>query len=76
MAKGEIETQKSSADLTKLGFSVKVIENLHTKAVIGDVLMYQGSANITYSGLYSNIESVTLMAINNQEEVLRRVFTQ
>ena len=75
MAKDDKETQTSSSELTKLGFSVKVVENLHTKAVIGDLLMYQGSANITYNGLYNNIESVTLMAIDNQEEVLRRLLT-
>ncbi len=73
MANNDREAQKSITELSKLGFIVKVIENLHSKAVIGETLMYQGSANITYSGLYRNRESITLTVVNNQDEVLRKL---
>lgn len=73
MARDDRETQKSITELTGLGFKVEVVENLHSKAVVGNLLMYQGSANITYNGLYNNIESVTLTAIDNQEKALRRL---
>jgi phosphatidylserine/phosphatidylglycerophosphate/cardiolipin synthase-like enzyme len=71
MARDDKETQRSITELTGLEFRIKVIENLHSKAVIGNLLMYRGSANITYNGLYNNIESVTMTVVNNQEEALR-----
>ena len=71
MARDDKETQKSISELNKRGFSLKVVENLHLKAIIGDVLMYIGSANITYNGIYNNKESVTVKAIDNQYEVLK-----
>lgn len=71
MAKDDKETQRSITELTDLGFSIKVVENLHSKAMVGNMLMYRGSANITYNGLYNNIESVTVTVTGNQEEVLR-----
>lgn len=75
MARDDKETQRSIKELNSLGFRTKVIENLHSKAVVGNLLMYQGSANITYNGLYNNIESVTVTAINNQEDALRRLLS-
>ncbi len=75
MARNDKETQRSINELTNLGFRVNVIENLHSKAIVGDSLMYQGSANITYNGLYNNIESVTVKTVDNQEEALRRLLT-
>ncbi|MEM3191102.1 MAG: hypothetical protein QXV17_07375 [Candidatus Micrarchaeaceae archaeon] len=70
MAKNDKETQTSISELTKRGFSINIVENLHSKAVVGDLLMYQGSANLTYSGIYNNIEAVFVRTLNNQEEVL------
>jgi len=67
------ETQKSVSELKKCGFSLRVVENLHLKAIIGDVLAYIGSANITYNGIYNNKEIVTVRAINNQDEILRKL---
>jgi len=73
MSREDKETQKSVSELKKRGFSLRVVENLHLKAIIGDVLAYIGSANITYNGIYNNKENVTLRAVNNQDEILRKL---
>ena len=75
MANNEHETQESIKKLNSGGFKVEVLRNLHSKAVIGSTLMYQGSANITRRGLYTNKENVVLSHIDDQGIVLRRMLS-
>ena len=60
--------------LSGSNFEVLFVRNLHAKAIIGQRLMYLGSANITYSGLYRNTEAATLSAVNDQQESLTQIF--
>ena len=62
--------RKSAEMISEYNFECHFVKNLHTKALVGQRLMYIGSANITYSGLYKNAEAVTLERINGQKESL------
>jgi len=55
-------------ELKERGFKVRVVKTLHAKAIISDRLVYEGSANITESGIYINIERCTLRKIEETPE--------
>ncbi len=72
-ADNDQNTKESINILRENGFQVEIIKDLHSKAVIGPNLMYEGSANITQNGLYKNIESINILTVENQEFELRRI---
>lgn len=74
-AKADPETQSSMKVLISEGFQVEEVKELHSKAIIGSNLMYEGSANITQSGLYNNKESATISTVESQEIELRRIIS-
>ncbi len=71
MSSQEPISVKSVQEFKNAGFQVTVIQNLHSKAVIGEYLKYQGSANITHSGIYRNSEYINILPVlrAQQEEV-------
>lgn len=71
----EPETQHSLKTLSSERFQVEVVKDLHAKALIGASLMYEGSANITYSGLYNNKESISVSRIEKQDTELLRILS-
>jgi len=72
--KSEAENEQSIKILKENGFTVHIIENLHDKAIISDKLIYRGSANITESGIYKNIEGCRLEKCETSpEECLREI---
>lgn len=75
MGSSETKTDKSIKKFESNNIKVTEVKGLHSKAIIGQNLMYEGSANITYGGLYSNKESGILIPVENQSVALRRVLT-
>jgi hypothetical protein len=74
MSNNDGYTQASLEQFEKEGFKVNVIKGLHMKAVLGYYLLYLGSANVTYSGIYKNREIVTISVVEKaQKEVLSRL---
>ena len=71
----EPETQLSLKTLSSERFQVEIVKELHAKAIIGASLMYEGSANITYSGLYNNRESISVSRVEKQDTELLRIFS-
>jgi len=72
--KSESENEQSIKILKENGFIVHIIEHLHDKAIISDKLIYRGSANITESGIYKNIEGCRLEECETSpEEYLREI---
>jgi len=71
MASKDPTTNQSIENFKAHGFEIKQIPKLHSKAIIGEYLKYQGSANITYSGIYKNTETVNILPLYKlqQEEV-------
>lgn len=65
--------QRSSSLLKNKGLEYSFLSKLHMKAVVGERLLYHGSANITYSGINLNSEFVTLERILNQTFILRNI---
>lgn len=71
MSNDDEYTQDAVWQFKREGFRVEVIAGLHTKAVLGHNLIYLGSANITYSGIYKNRENVTINIVDKpQKEML------
>ncbi len=64
---------KSIHMVKKYGMEYHYVENLHSKALVGQRLMYIGSANMTYSGLNRNQEVVTIERVYNQKEILKKL---
>ena len=56
---------------------IRVVPELHEKFFISSEFFYKGSANLTYSGLYANIESceIGLVKTNNMyiRSILQRI---
>ncbi|MEM0134890.1 MAG: phospholipase D-like domain-containing protein [Thermoplasmatales archaeon] len=76
MSNDDEYTQGSLEQFKKDGFKVSVMKELHIKAVLGYNLLYLGSANITYNGIYRNRENVTIRTVGGtQKEVLSRLLT-
>lgn len=72
--KSKSENEQSIKILKENGFTVHIIEYLHDKAIISDKLIYRGSANITESGIYKNIEGCRLEKCETSpEEYLREI---
>ncbi|MEM0135069.1 MAG: phospholipase D-like domain-containing protein [Thermoplasmatales archaeon] len=72
--KGNSLNLKSISQFEKHELEYHYIKNLHSKAVLGQRLMYIGSANITYSGLNRNQEAVTIERVYDQKENLKKLF--
>lgn len=64
---------KSKEMISKHNFDFYFVRNLHAKAVVGQRLMYIGSANITYSGMNRNTEAVKIEKVCNQKDSLRQL---
>ena len=72
--KNVTENEQSIKILKENKFTVHIIENLHAKAIISDKLVYRGSANITESGIYKNIEGCTLEeCVTSPKDCLREI---
>ena len=68
------ENEPSIKILKESGFKIHFIDNLHAKAIISDKLIYRGSANLTESGIYKNIEECRLEKCEKSpEEYLREI---
>ena len=66
--------KRSESLLDGNAFEILYIKGLHAKAVIGQRLMYLGSANITFSGIYRNTEAANLEIVKDQQESLAQIF--
>ena len=73
MSKDEHYTQESIALMEKYHIKHTVVQQLHSKAIIGQYLFYSGSANITYNGLNSNKETVGLYSTEDPLSELRKI---
>jgi len=74
LMKKDKNNEKTIEVLRKENFEVHFYDNIHVKAVISDKLIYTGSANLTKSGILSNIENCELRyASKRPEEFLREI---
>ncbi len=70
---GEYNTHESIGLMKQNNIKHTVIKQLHSKAIIGKYIVYKGSANITYSALHTNKESVELYKTDDQKLELRTI---
>ena len=73
MSNGENHTQESIALMEKYHIKHTVVQQLHSKAIIGQYIFYSGSANITYNGLNKNKETVRVYSTDNPMSELRKI---
>lgn len=64
---------KSIRTLSMHNFQFYFVRNLHAKAIVGQRIMYIGSANITYSGMNRNAEAVTIERVVSQYNSLSQL---
>ena len=73
MANEEYNTKESIKLMEDNKIKHYIINDLHSKAIIGEYIVYKGSANITYNALHNNKESVGLYKNNNPISELRSI---
>lgn len=73
MSNGENHTQESIALMEKYHIKHTVVQQLHSKAIIGQYIFYSGSANITYNGLNKNKETVRVYSTEDPLSELRKI---
>ena len=66
-------TKESIKLMEKNNIKYTIVRDLHSKAIMGRYIVYKGSANITYSGLYENKETVQIYETDNPASELRSV---
>ena len=73
MSNKEYNTQESIKLMDDNSIKYEIINELHSKAIIGQYIAYKGSANITYSGLHENKETAGLYEVSDPVSELRSI---
>ena len=73
MSNEDYNTKESIKLMDDNNIKYNIIKDLHSKAIIGKYLAYKGSANITYSGLHENKETVGLYETSDPLSELRLI---
>ena len=73
MSNEEYNTKESIKLMDNNNIKYNIIDDLHSKAIIGQYIAYRGSANITYKAMHNNKESVELYRPDDPISELRAI---
>ena len=72
-ANEDLSTKDSIRLMEENHIKYNIVKGLHAKAIIGKYIVYKGSANLTYSALYENKETVELYETKDPLSELRSI---